>query len=200
MATEEQIKFYDDFLPHFEEQVNNPRNVGFRQFTRAALRSRPVLNTPNAKVLDIGCAYGYNSEYLHREFPGCEIYGADISPRCIEEANRRFPHGFWYCGDITEDKLAFKDIRLILMSDVLEHIPKDRHGILFKKIEEMTVPGAVLVLSVPVFEADTEKTPQPVEEKVYVHEILTLLFECSFRIVDYVDRAFPYQRFMVERD
>ena len=101
MATEEQVKFYDNFLPHFEEQVNNPRNVGFRQLTRHAINSFSKTKAPI--VLDIGCAYGYNSEYIYREFPGSSVHGVDLSPRCIEEANKRFPHGAWYDCDFVEE-------------------------------------------------------------------------------------------------
>ena len=191
MATEEQARFYDGFIPHFESQVNNARNVGWRQWTRKWVADK-------SKVLDLGCSYGYNSEFLARE-SGCKVTGIDISPKCIETAKTKFPHCTWHCGDITDGyDVKERDFDFILMSDVIEHVPTDRHRVLFKTLGSWMKRGAVLMASVPnaeLHEQIVKDTFQPVEEAVWMHDLLRMMFGGGIRRVNslYLDGGVYYR-------
>ena len=176
MATTEQVEFYNMFLEHFETQVDNPRNVGFRSWVRKWIYAPK-------KVLDFGCAYGYNSQYLIHEV-GCEVFGVDLSPKCIEVANERFPRGRWFAGDITEGfDIGERDFDFVLMSDVIEHVPLDRHQKVFEVLSEWVRPGGAIILSVPNplhYEDAQKQTQQPVEELVDIPVLMQNMQNVGF--------------------
>jgi 2-polyprenyl-3-methyl-5-hydroxy-6-metoxy-1,4-benzoquinol methylase len=197
MATREQAEFYDNFIDHFKAQMNNGRNQNFRAWTKKWI-FKP------AKVLDAGCAFGYNSEYLTQI--GCEVHGIDISSQCIMLARKKYPHGKWHCGDITDGFNPgpdVKDFDFVLLSDVVEHIPKERHGIFFQRLGEMTKPGAALIASVPNpenHELAQQQTYQPVEEKIEMHELLKSMAAGSFtRVVSMFLLEGLYYRTVVQK-
>lgn len=178
MATKEQVEFYDNFIEHFEEQQNNGRNSDFRNWTKK------WIHEPK-KILDFGCALGYNSAFFSQI--GCEVHGIDISPKCIMKAKSRYPKCTWHCGDITEGfDPGIRDFDIVLLSDVLEHIPVNRHAKLFQVLGEWTKPVSVLIASVPnaeIHEEIQKQTYQPVEEKVEIPELLQAMREGGFRTV-----------------
>lgn len=175
MATKEQVEFYDNFIDHFEEQMNNGRNQDFRNWTKKWIYEPK-------KVLDLGCSFGYNSAYLTEI--GCEVHGIDISPKCIMKAKKTYPKCTWHCGDITEGfDPGVRDFDFVLLSDVIEHVPVEKHAKLFRTIGSWTKPKAALVASVPnplLHEKIQKETYQPVEEKVEIPELLQHLREGGF--------------------
>jgi 2-polyprenyl-3-methyl-5-hydroxy-6-metoxy-1,4-benzoquinol methylase len=177
MAEKSQMDFYDNFLPHFEEQANNSRNVGWRIWVRKWVK-------PDSKVLDLGCSFGYNSEYLVREL-SCKVFGIDISPKCIATAQKRYPHGTWHCGDITEGyDVGERDFNFVFMSDVIEHVPATRRPIMLTKAAEWLQKGGVLMASVPnaeLHEQIVNGTYQPVEEQVWIGQLIYELHNAGLR-------------------
>ena len=198
MATKEQADFYDNFIPHFEQQQNNGRNQLFRGWVHKWVR-------PNTYVLDLGCAFGYNSYFLAQPPFNCVVTGIDISPKCIEKAKSEHPNCHWYCGDITEgfepDVLSAFDF--ILLSDVIEHIPLDRHVTVFSKLAEWSKPGAVILASVPnpaIYEQVKETTYQPVEERVEIPELMVRMRAAGFsKFVSIFLLDNTYYRMVVQR-
>jgi 2-polyprenyl-3-methyl-5-hydroxy-6-metoxy-1,4-benzoquinol methylase len=197
MATKEQATFYDNFLSHFEAQVNNGRNMSWRNWIRKWVKEK-------SSVLDVGCAYGYNSEFLFREATICKVTGIDISPKCIEVAKQKYPHGTWHCGDITEGyDIGEKDFKYILMSDVIEHVPSNRRLMMLTKLAEWTKTGGALIASIPnaeLHEQITKDTFQPVEEQVWMHQLLEELYSVGFkRIITLFLEAGIYYRLIVQK-
>ncbi len=202
MADEKQIEFYDNFVDHFDEQKNNTRNKAFRVWTQKWVPK-------GSRVLDFGCALGYNSGYLAEQM-NCEVTGIDISPKCISTAQNRYPESNWICQDITEKPLSeglFRKGNLasfVLMSDVIEHVPIDRHDKLFSFISEVTDPGAAILASVPnpeFHQTAVEQTPQPVEERINVPELLGLMGNKGFdRIISvFLAKGNVYYRMVVQK-
>src|SRR3989344_8673859 len=58
-----------------------------------------------AKVLDLGCASGYQSKLLKDE--GLNVVGLDLSPKMIAIAKKRVPDVNFVVGDMT--KMEFND-------------------------------------------------------------------------------------------
>lgn len=195
MATKEQAEFYDNFIDHFESQQNNGRNVEFRNWTKKWIFEPK-------KVLDLGCAFGYNSQYLTEI--GCEVHGIDISPKCIMKAKRSYPKATWHCGDITEGfDPGVRDFDFVLLSDVVEHVPEGRHAKLFRVLGEWTKPMAALLASVPnpeLHDKIQEQTYQPVEEKIEMPELLSHMREGGFqRIVSIFLLQSVYYRMVIQK-
>jgi 2-polyprenyl-3-methyl-5-hydroxy-6-metoxy-1,4-benzoquinol methylase len=75
---------------------------------------------PGARILDIGCAFGF----LLKEFPEeFEIYGLDVSEYAISKAREKNPRAIFQIADITKEK-PFPDgfFDLIIMNDIIEHL------------------------------------------------------------------------------
>ncbi|UCG53036.1 MAG: class I SAM-dependent methyltransferase [Candidatus Latescibacterota bacterium] len=134
-----------------------------------------------ARVLEIGCGVGIISRYL--QTLDCRVVGVDLSPKNIEIAKA-------YVGS---DRCEFKVIDVmeqtgdlevcgvfdvVLLPDVIEHIPKDKHGDLFAVIERQLSKSGRILLTFPSPEyqeylrANEPEHLQVVDETVELEEIL----------------------------
>lgn len=196
MADPVQVEFYDNFVDHFSAQQDNGRNRGFRAWIQK------WIHQPK-KVLDFGCALGYSSQFLYRTV-GCEVHGIDISPRCIALAQEKYPECSWYCGDVTDGfDPGVRGFDFILLSDVIEHVPEERHERLFRLFGEWSSPGAVILASVPneeYYEQAKVATYQPVEEKMEIPRLLNAMRVGGFsRVVSLFLEQRLYYRMVVQR-
>jgi len=101
--------------------------------------------SPDTTVVDIGCGTGANIAALSEDY---RCVGIDTSAEGIELAKKRFSgvefhHGF-APHDIPE---AMQQADLVLMTDVLEHVPDDFR--LLSDILASTRPGTKILLTVP---------------------------------------------------
>ena len=174
MASHEQIEFYDNFVEYFDKNKDNHRNSFFRNWSSKWIKD-------GQKVLDFGCALGYNSLHLTKN----PVIGIDLSPKCIEVANERSgPLQRYFSGDITEgfDPEA-RDFDWVMMSDVIEHIPLEKHPRLFKTLAEWTKPGGCIIASLPnesLHHIYSKTSKQPVEEPVKIYFLLEVLHSVGF--------------------
>ena len=92
--------------------------------------------------LDAGCGTGL----ILRHLPENSI-GLDINPRNIEKARQYLPHRQIILGDV--EKIPFENDKFttVIVSEVLEHLPKPEHAL--KEILRVLKPGGVLVGTVP---------------------------------------------------
>ena len=74
------------------------------------------------RVLEIGCATGELIAAFPVD-PGGERVGLDISPANVAAARARFPEVEFHHGDFRDAGFAGFDV--VVMSDVLEHVPDD---------------------------------------------------------------------------
>jgi SAM-dependent methyltransferase len=108
-------------------------------------RARALLDLPvGARVLDLGCAFGFGTRLLESRF---EAYGHDLSPDYIERARRTSNRSTYTCG--TVDDVPYPDSFFdgVLLLDVLEHVP-DTGGV-EKEVSRLLRPGGQLIVSVP---------------------------------------------------
>lgn len=97
-----------------------------------------------ARVLDLGCAFGYGTRLLTKRY---RVDGYDLSEEYIEMARRSLPHVSFTVG--TAEKLPYPDRAFagVVMLDVLEHIPDEAEAV--REVARVLQPGGELVLSVP---------------------------------------------------
>ena len=81
----------------------------------------PAAHVP-ASVLEIGCATGELIAAMPVAAGGRKV-GIDISPANIEAARERFADVEFHCGDFRA--LPAAGFELVVLSDVLEHVPDD---------------------------------------------------------------------------
>ncbi len=104
-----------------------------------------IKNLKEAKVLDIGCAYGIMLQKFPKHF---EKYGIDISQFAIEKAKQRLPDATLKVTG-AEEKFPFQDnfFDIIICNDVIEHIEKP--DLLLKNIHQVLKPGGILYINTP---------------------------------------------------
>jgi trans-aconitate methyltransferase len=96
-------------------------------------------------VVDVGCGTGANLAALAGDYT---CVGIDRSPEAIELARRRFPAVRFHCGDAISDlRGEVEKARLILLMDVLEHVPDD--FAFLSGLMAASAPGADFLVTVP---------------------------------------------------
>ena len=96
-------------------------------------------------IIDVGCGTGANLAALADDY---RCVGIDTSPEAIRLARKRFPGVEFLQGFAPADLGGLiEGARLVLMMDVLEHVPDDFR--LFSLIAAATPPGAYLLVTVP---------------------------------------------------
>src|SRR6202035_1680768 len=111
------------FQLHAEIEQRHWWFIARRRILRAMVE-RLVPPSPTATVIDVGCGTGANLAALADDY---RCVGIDTSAEAIELARRRFPQVQFLTGfapaDVPAETLAAA--RLVLMTDVLEHVPDD---------------------------------------------------------------------------
>ena len=101
--------------------------------------------SPDATVIDVGCGTGANLASLAAEY---RCVGIDTSADAIRLAKERFPQTQFIQGYAPDDLGKIVDeARLVLMMDVLEHVPDDFS--LFSAVAAAMQPGTFLLVTVP---------------------------------------------------
>lgn len=137
--------------------------------TLNALASEDVL-----RVLDVGDSSGNHSLYLKGLFSDIETVSVNIDQRAVEKIKGKGLKAYWL--DITQSKLPEKDIDLIMLFEMLEHIENPIEFL--RKLKELK--PKFLILTVPflrksrigmhhIRQSNKEMKPSP--ESVHVFEL-----------------------------
>jgi len=99
---------------------------------------------PGARVLDLGCAFGYGTRGIARHY---DTDGLDASPAYIRRARRAVPAARFTLG--VAERLPYPDARFdaVVMLDVLEHVADERAAV--AEIARVLRPGGLVIVSVP---------------------------------------------------
>lgn len=105
----------------------------------------------NMNVLEIGCGIGTLTGLILNELPKGRLTATDLSPASVEEARQRIgdrPNLVLTAGDSTE-KIPDGTFDMIILPDVLEHIPFERHPFLFRQIKSALASNGRVVIHSP---------------------------------------------------
>jgi 2-polyprenyl-3-methyl-5-hydroxy-6-metoxy-1,4-benzoquinol methylase len=151
--------------------------------------------TPESNALDLGCGIGIVTERVARIAGQGHVWACDLSERNIEYAQQTVtPENVtFFVADILDD---FESVRqavktpldLIMMVDVLEHLPISKHEELFRKIRGLCSQRAHLVLTYPSPQYQRylkEKQPQElqiVDQVIELEHVLTVAENAEFHL------------------
>ncbi len=100
-------------------------------------------------VLDYGCGFGRQAMMLVKK--GFNVTGCDTSDELISIAQALFEkhqlQAFLFCGGM--EQMRGRHFRQVLLFDVLEHIPPAKRKKFVFDLSNITVPGAVVLISLP---------------------------------------------------
>jgi len=118
---------------------------------------------------------------------GGHVMANDISPKSVESARQRTAHlrnVDFLVGDIVELRVD-GSFDFIVLPDVLEHIPKEHHGRLFKKLATLLTPQGTIVVHIPSpqqiqwLEKHHPGHLQVIDQPIHLAELAPLLQEAG---------------------
>ena len=138
-------EFYDAFSDKQSQTGINHRHLSIQRWLEKFGLKR------NSTVLEIGCGIGTQTEMTLRFLDSGHITALDISPKSIEIARLRlskYSNKTLLAGDVIEMNLEGQ-FDVILLPDVLEHIPIDQHAQLFSKLDQLLLPEGFVLVHIP---------------------------------------------------
>lgn len=138
-------KFYDEFADQQENVGINRRHLSIDNWlTEFGLKE-------SDRVLEIGCGVGTQTELIAKRVTSGSIMACDISPESVKRAESRLKGfqnvSFLACDIVTQELDGEFD--MMILPDVLEHIPIDQHSRLFTKLEKLLAPDGKIVIHIP---------------------------------------------------
>jgi SAM-dependent methyltransferase len=145
-SQEEMNRYYTEQSKYAYEHRNGLESPwDFKRFEATVEHLEPFLNSPDLRILDVGCATG-GLLSVFRNAGFSNVFGVDPSPTCAEMAGRLhgIPVTAANLSDLGERPERFD---LILMLGVLEHIREARTAVRIAK--SLLRPGGYLYCAVP---------------------------------------------------
>lgn len=138
--------WYDEFSAIQEEEGINLRNEKIQEWlVHFGLKE-------DSTILEIGCGIGTQTQLLAEYLKqGGSILANDISEKSIQIAKRRlnqYKNIEFIAGDIVKTTVKGK-FDIILLPDVLEHIPIKDHHALFQKIRSLINDNGIVIIHIP---------------------------------------------------
>ena len=141
-----------------------------------------TLLSPDDQVLDIACGPANISQALLQRHPRLAIYGIDLSPKMLEIAREKIPHGTFEQRYIRTLAAIEKRFDAIVCGFAVPYLSSDEVETLLSDVNNLLNPGAYLYISAQLGDyADSAYQENKNSDKVFIHyyseEFLTNLLE-----------------------
>lgn len=144
-ATSEVKAFYDEFAGQQVKTGLNERSYHlYRTLCGYGLRS-------SSRVLELGCGVGVVTRILAKRLSRGYLEAVDISERSVELARKRAVgrNVRLVAHDVVDYSPAGENFDFILLFDVIEHIPLERHPELFANLARIVRPHTRILINIP---------------------------------------------------
>jgi trans-aconitate 2-methyltransferase len=155
---------------YYDDYVGRQRAAGVNERHHLILALALEQGLRDARhVLEIGCGIGTLTGLLSQAVPNARILAVDLSPASIAAAREQFKdrHNItWKVADVVSDHLD-GTYGMIILPDVLEHIPEEHHAALFQRLRALLAPeGRVLIHAPDPYYSDWVRTHHPEQQQV----------------------------------
>ena len=187
------VKVYN---AHVKEYVSKFMDLDlYRDTFDAFLELLPT----NAKILELGCGPGNVVKYLKSKRVDLDIFGIDLAPEMIKEAQRQNPDSQFEVMDIRDTGEIPQQFDAVIAAFCLPYISYDDVPALFANCRKLVVDNGLLYVSCmegPKSRSGFEKTSFTGEDEMYINyyersEILSLLKENGFIIEGFFTKDYP---------
>jgi trans-aconitate 2-methyltransferase len=142
-----------DVRGYYDEYVGRQRAIGVNKRHRAILEWALKFGMrPDHSVLELGCGIGTLTGLLAKGLEaGGSVTAVDLSPASVETAEKRlgsFGNVRLLVGDALEMSLEGR-FDVVVLPDVIEHIPLERHSELFGRVASWVEDGGFVLLHYP---------------------------------------------------
>ena len=179
-------EFYDNFAESQFESGIHHRHLAIMQWLQKFGMPK------SGNFLEIGCGVGTQTELILRYLNlDATVTAVDISIKSIEHAKRRlvkYANLTLIAGDIIDLNLNEK-FDVIVLPDVLEHIPLELHNNLFKKLSYLLAPSGFMMIHIPhpnYLEWITSNRPeqlQIIDNPIYTNNLLGHAYKYGLYLV-----------------
>lgn len=177
-------KYYDDLIEYQLKIAFNERHLYvYDRLVEEGLKS-------NSTVLEIGCGIGVITSMIAGTVKKGSITAIDISEKSIAEANKRIRNKkklTLLCCDVLKEKIK-GTFDFITLFDVIEHIPLEKHALLFSKLKLLLKPNGKVLINIPhphSVEYDRKNAPhnlQIIDEAVHSAILINNAEKAGFRL------------------
>lgn len=138
------------YFEHYKH-INDLSDFGRKRYWGAykAIYSRHLPNNKKAKILDFGSGAGLFMEWLCKDLLYEDVTGVDTDKGQVDFAKNMGLNVIWTDDPISWMKTQDKYFDLIVMKDVIEHIPSESLIDTVKEIYSHLTVGGQLLLSTP---------------------------------------------------
>lgn len=178
--------FYDEFTTKQIQAGISKRNVKIHEW----LLKFGLQNTHN--VLEIGCGIGTQTELLAQYVTQGKITAIDISPKSIEIAQQRLIN-YTQVTCVTADVITM-DVQfntkfdVIVLPDVIEHIPIQSHAKLFERLQQYLTQNGFVLIHIPNpnylawCHVNTPQLLQVIDQPIYTNVLCGNVYANGFYI------------------
>lgn len=179
-------KLYDDAAANYEETVQRTNYIG----PDWLLKNIPVsIQTPNLKILDLGCGPGNNVANLRKVNPTLVATGVDISPQMIEAAQQDGNYQNLVCQSLDEgmEFCADQSYDLIIALGCLEFV--NDIDFCMSEVARVCKPEGYFYSTFQYFEEGNSAAPRQMRSGDVLHfaystaEVLAKLADVGFQVL-----------------
>lgn len=175
--------FYDNIINYQIESGINDRIYSLYKRTKK-------IGIKNKKILETGCGIGALTYLLSKKIRKGKVEALDPSERSIKYAQEhiRKSNVFFKASDILNFTPQFAPYDLILIFDVLEHIPEADHFEIFSKIKNWMNDESLLLINLPNPEYilfDQKHYPehlQEIDQSVFIKQLVPIFNSLSLEL------------------
>ncbi len=171
-----QKNFYDEYWDGLKP-LSSYKVQRVKWLMDAILHLRKGWKGRSIRLLDLGCGDGRLCP-LWKELTGAEVYGLELSPKAVENAQKRYPFVHYKEGDAISTGYEQNMFDVVICQEVLEHVEEQQQ--LIDECGRILKQEGVLILTTPnKFYFDRRNggnySNQPIENIIEKATLLALL-------------------------
>jgi trans-aconitate 2-methyltransferase len=177
MKSSEEIKeFYDNYQFKFRHNIRH--YIIINKLVDFGLKT-------DSKVLEIGCGNGAITKLIAKKVKKGKISSVDISSESIATARenlKNYSNVSFVISDVIDFNTSEK-FDVIVVADMLEHIPMEHHDNLFKKLSAVLEKNGFIFINIPepkFLEWVAEKEPdklQVVDQPIHSEGLMNIAYK-----------------------
>ncbi|MDR2205528.1 MAG: class I SAM-dependent methyltransferase [Flavobacteriaceae bacterium] len=186
MTTKEDISnFYDDYSQRQIRIGANERLISlYKRLLKLGLKT-------DCRVLELGCGVGIFTKLLSRKISKGIIEAVDLSEKSVNIGKKYLnkKNVVFKKDDVVHYKPQYSDFDFITLLDVIEHIPMEEHGNLFKNLGKIATEKTQILINIPnpqLIEYYRQHSPeelQVIDQAIYLFPLMQHIENENFEIV-----------------